>query len=330
MPKVLFMGDIHPAGHALFDSRPEFEKILFEDPTRDDLMRNIGDADAVIVRKIDLRADAIAIAPNLKIASRHGVGCDNIDVALLTERGVPVTVVGDANSTPVAEHAMMLLLSAARRLPRLEAFARSTDPSVRDNFIDGRNYLDTVEVAGKTILIVGFGRIGRKLSRRCAAFDMKVVVADPFVPAEVVQAEGYDHVADFKDALGAADALILALPADPKAPPIIQAPEFAVMKKGLILINVARGTLVDYAAAAEAVKNGTLFNIGVDVWEHMPPDPDHPLLGLPDAVLTPHVAALTEECMIRMARVSVQNIFDFFDGRLDPKMVFNPDVLKNN
>lgn len=327
MPKVLFMGDIHPAGHALFDSRSEFEKVLFVDPTREDLMANIGDADAVIVRKIDLRADAIAKAGRLKIASRHGVGCDNIDVPLLTERGVPVTVVGDANSTPVAEHAMMLLLAAARRLPRIMAFARATDPEIRADFIDGRNYLDIVELAGKTVLIVGFGRIGRKLARRCAAFDMDVVIADPYVPAAAVEAEGWRHVADFHDALGRADAIILALPADPKAPPLLNAPEFAAMKRGTILVNIARGTLIDDEAAAAALREGVLFNLGMDVWKHMPPELDHPLIGIPDTVLTPHVAALTEECMIRMAEVSVQNIFDFFDGRLDPAMVFNRDVL---
>ena len=328
MPKVLFMGDIHPAGHKLFDTRPEFERILFENPTQDDLMAHIGEVEAVIVRKIDLRADAIAKAGKLKIASRHGVGCDNMDVPLLTEKGIPVTVVGDANSTPVAEQAMMLLLAAARRLPKLMAFSRSTDPEVRDDFIDGRNYLDIVELEGKTVLIIGFGRVGRKLARRCAAFDMKVIIADPYVSAADVEASGYSHVSDFKDALGVSDAVILALPADPKAPPLLQAPEFAAMKKGAIFVNIARGTLIDDEAAAAAVKSGHLFNIGVDVWKHMPPELDHPLIGLPDAVLTPHVAALTEECMIRMAEVSVQNIFDFFDGCLDPKMVFNPDVLK--
>lgn len=327
MPKVLFIGDIHPAGHKLFDTRPEFERVLFENPSKDDLLRNIADADAVIVRKVDLPADVIDKATKLKIASRHGVGCENVDVPALTARGIPVTVVGDANSSAVAEHAMMLILAAARRLPKCMALVRTTEPDERNAFLDRRNYLDMMELEGKTLLILGFGRIGRKLAKRCAAFDMDVVIADPFVAAAVVEEAGYRHVSDFTQAIGEADCVVLALPADPKAPPMFQAPEFAAMKEGAIFVNVARGSLVDDADLAAAVKSGHLFNAAIDVWHHMPPELDHPFLELPDMVLTPHCSALTEACLIRMATISVQNVFDFFDGKLDPRLVFNQGVL---
>ena len=330
MPKVLFVGDIHQAGHRLFDSRPDYERVLFKDPVRADLMEQIGEVDAIVLRKLDLTREVLERAGRLKIVSRHGVGCDNMDVPFLTERGIPVATIGTANADSVAEHAMMLLLAAARRLPHCMDLVRSASDADRVGFLESRDGVGTMELKGRTLLIVGFGRIGRCLATLAAAFDMEIVVADPFVEAVAVEGLGYRHVAGFELALSGADAVALSLPADPKAPPLFQATQFAAMKPGSIFVNVSRGSLVNEADLAEAMGRGHLLGAGTDVWQKLPPGSDHPFMALEGMVMTPHCAAHTEACLSRMAEISVQNVFDFFDGRLDPRLVFNREALRGS
>ena len=303
-------------------ARPDMHTEIIASPSEADVRDGMRDAEAVILRKADLRADTINLAGRLRMISRHGVGVDNIDMDAATARRIPVTVVGDASSSSVAEHAMMLMLAAARRLHAAERLARTSDPNIRADFIDRRNHLGMSDLAGKCVLIVGFGRIGRGVAKRCAAFEMSVIVADPFVTTDE-----YRHVADFNDAPADADIVVLCLPAGPHASPLFGTEELARLKYGAILVNVARGSLVDEHALADALRSGRLRNAAVDVWAHMPPALDHPFLQFEDMVLTPHCAPLTDECMARVAAVAVQNVLDYFDGRLDRQSVLNPEVL---
>ncbi|MCG8444341.1 MAG: 3-phosphoglycerate dehydrogenase [Hyphomicrobiales bacterium] len=329
MSTILLVGDIHADGHALLRSRSDCETILLADPRPQDVLDAARTADAIIVRKLDLRADVLEEASRLKVVSRHGVGCDNIDVAWLSARGIPVMVVGDANAQSVAEHAMLLLLAAARRLPAcMNLAAHSADLDERAEFLAQRNAVGTMELADRTLLIVGYGRIGRKVAKLADAFAMRVVVADPFVDAGDVRQAGFDHVADFQEALGAADGVVLSLPATAGGPPLFGQSQFAAMKKGAVLVNVARGTLVDEDALADALQTGHLRGAGTDVWTHLPPGPDHRFFGLPGMVMTPHCAAHADACLSRMAVTSVQNAFDVLDGKPQPGLCFNPEVLK--
>ncbi len=328
MPNILLVGDIHPDGHRLLDRRPEYKRVSFADPRPADLHRVIADADAIILRKLNLGADTLDKAARLKVVSRHGVGCDNIDVDRLTRRGVPVTIVGDANSISVAEHAIMLLLAAARRLPASMALARSDDtPSERQSFLAARDAIGTMELSGRAVMIVGFGRIGRRLAKLADAFDMKIVIADPFVDPELPRSLGYHHLSHFEEALGIVDCIVLCLPAGPNGAPMFGASQFARMKEGSILVNVARGSLVDEDALASVVASGHLLGAGTDVWQSLPPGADHRLLAQPGVVATPHCAAHTNACLSRMATTSVQNVFDFFDGQLKPELCVNPETL---
>ena len=328
MPRVLFVGDIHPDGHRLFDSRPEFERVLFADPKRSDLLETMPEIDAIILRKLTLDSDLLARADRLRMVSRHGVGCDNVDVVALTRRGIPLTTVGDANSASVAEHAMLLLLASARRLPALTSLAASpADEIGRARFLKARDSVGTMELAGRMLLIVGFGRIGRRLARLASAFDMQVVVADPYIDPDDPALRGFRHIAHFDAALGEADAVALCLPATPADAPLFSTSQFAGMKQGAVFVNVSRGSLVDEAALADAVEQGHLRGAGTDVWQHLPPGPDHRFFGLPGMVATPHCAAHTEACLSRMATISVSNVFDFFDGRLNRDLCFNPQVF---
>lgn len=328
MPKVLFLGDIHPDGQRLFDRRAEFERLLFADPKPSELLDAVPEVDAIVLRKLQLGGDVLRRAERLKVVSRHGVGCDNVDVAALTRRGIPVLTVGDANTVSVAEHAMMLILAAARRLPACrELLQTPREGPGREGFLAARDAIGTMELAKKTILIVGFGRIGRRLAKLAGAFDMDVVVADPFVGPEVPEALGYRHVPDFEEALGEADCLVLCLPATPEGKPLFGAPQFARMKQGALFVNVARGSLVDENDLADALERGRLLGAGTDVWQDLPPGANHRFLSLPNMVVTPHCAAHTDACLSRMAVISVQNVFDFFDGKAKRELCFNPEAF---
>ena len=327
MPKVLFLGDIHQDGHRLFEKRAGFERILFEDPKPSDLHDVIADIDAIVLRKLDLKTDVLRRATALKVVSRHGVGCDNVDVEALTSRGIPVMTVGSANAVSVAEHAMMLMLATARRLPACTALVRQSGDDDRRRFLRSRDEVGTMELADRTVLVLGFGRIGRRVARLSHAFDMDVVVADPYVGAPEVEAVGFRHVDHFENALGDADCVVLCVPATATGQPLFKAAEFAAMKPGAIFINIARGSLVDERDLADAVGRGHLLGAGTDVWQRLPPGPENPLVSTADIVTTPHCAAHTRACLSRMATTTIQNVFDFFDGTLKRELCFNPEAV---
>ena len=320
MNRVLVGGVIHEAAEAMLSARPDLEYEVVAAASVEQIRDRIADVDGIILRVTRFGADTIGMAGRLKVVSRFGVGYDNVDVPALTARGIPLTVIGDANSVPVAEHALAMMLATSRRLV-------TGDREVRAGNWAARYELGMGELWGKTVLVVGFGRIGTRVARRCAAFDMEVVVADPFVAASEVEAEGYRYLEDFHDGLGDADFVTLHLPGNPDGSPVIGVAEIKAMKENAYFINVARGSLVDEAALAEALTSGHVAGAGVDVLGEEPPGDDNPLLGLDTVVFSPHNAALTAECIRRMSVVSVQNVFDAFDGRLDPALVVNPEVL---
>jgi D-3-phosphoglycerate dehydrogenase / 2-oxoglutarate reductase len=312
MPHLLVAGKLHPSGLDLLRSAPvTFDYV--EEISEPSYQEFLPKADALVIRTQPLTSASIAKAPGLKIVSRHGVGYDAVDVPALNARGVPLCIVGDVNSSGVAEHAMMLILAATHRLIAADRATRSGDWA-------WRNGLQTREVAGKRLLIVGFGRIGQKLAALAQAFGMEVHAHDPYIP-ESAWPSGASRAPDLAAALARADAVSLHLPRADKA--ILGAAELALMKPTCVVVNTARGGLVDEVALANALRVGRLGGAGIEVFNAEPPGKDHPLFGLDQAVLTPHNAALTVECAERMALASVQNVLDFFAGTLDPALIVN-------
>lgn len=312
MPHLLVAGKLHPSGLDLLRSAPvTFDYV--EEISEPSYQTFLPKADALVIRTQALTATSIAKAPALKIVSRHGVGYDAVDVAALNARGIPLCIVGDVNSSGVAEHAMMLILTATHRLIAADRATRIGDWA-------WRNGLQTREVAGKRLLIVGFGRIGQKLAALAQAFAMDVHAHDPYIP-ESAWPSGATRAPNLAAALAGADAVSLHLPRADKA--ILGAGELALMKPTAVVVNTARGGLVDEVALAEALRAGRLGGAGIEVFNAEPPGKDHPLFGLDAAVLTPHNAALTVECAERMALASVQNVLDFFAGTLDPALIVN-------
>jgi D-3-phosphoglycerate dehydrogenase / 2-oxoglutarate reductase len=314
MPNVLVAGKIHPSGLDLLRSGGMTVDYV-EEVSAASYLPFIDRADAVLIRTQPMSAEAIGRAGRLSIVSRHGVGYDSVDVEALNRRNIPLAVVGDVNSRPVAEHAMLLLLASAKRLLRYDACVRTAG-------WDYRNSLEAAELDGKTLLIIGFGRIGRLVASMAAPFGVTCMAFDPFQSAVTISAAGVEPVEDLATALGQADFLTIHAPKIGSRP-LIGAAELALMKPRSIVINTSRGGIIDEEALAAALRDGTIAGAGLDVFDVEPPSPDDPLLGEDRIVLTPHSASLTQECAARMSVASARNILDFFAGRLDEKLVVN-------
>ena len=322
MPRILIARAVDAAAFALLDARGDVEYEVLETPSVAELEARIPELDAVLLGLTPVGESTAAKAKRLKVVSRFGVGYDTIDVAALTRHGIALTTVGDANAVTVAEHALMLMLAATRELAVHDAAVRGGNYGLRGQ----RKRADLWQ---KTVLVVGFGRIGTRVARLCDAFGMTAIVADPYVAPEAVAAAGFRHLKDFRDGLGEADFVTLHMPASADGTPVLGPAEFAAMKPGAFLVNTARGSLVDEDALHEALIGGRLRGAGLDVTRQEPPAPDCPLLGLENVVLTPHIGSLTEEGVRRMAMESVRNCLDGIDGKLRPEYVVNPEYLVN-
>ena len=320
MKTVLLTEAIHPSGRAILTARGDVEVIETGGISPDLILDKIGQAHAVFVRLAKLDEPVLAAAENLEIVSRHGVGCDAVAVEYLTSRGIPVAIATNANSRSVMEHTMMLFLATARRLREHDSAIRTGDFAVRMRAIGGDLY-------GKQALIIGFGRIGKRVAAMCRAFGMDVTVADIALDREHAAELGCNAVEDFRPELSTADFVSLHVPLDHSTHHLLAASEFAAMKQGAIVINCARGAVLDEDALAAALQSGHLGAAGIDVFEIEPAPADHPLFGRDDVIVTPHSAGTSEDALKRTAELAAQNILDCFDGKLKRENVFNPQVL---
>ncbi|MFO1056189.1 MAG: hydroxyacid dehydrogenase [Dongiaceae bacterium] len=320
MGRVLVLGHINEAGMALLRARPDVTLDLLPGASDAELIARLGEVDGILVRTNRLSAAVLDAAPRLRVVSRHGVGYDNVDLAALDRRRIPLTVVGDVNAVPVAELAFFLMLAVAKQGLAHDRATRSGNWGLRERF-------SSVELAGKRLLVVGFGRIGRQVAARAAAFGMQVEACDPYVAAATMAAAGVRKAASLRAGLTEADFVTLHTPLTDETRNILDAAALAAMKPGARLICTARGGLIDEAALVDALRSGRLAGAGLDVFAAEPPAADDPLLALDSVVLSPHIGALTQECGVRMAEVSARNVLAGLDGTLDPALVVNPHVL---
>ncbi|MEN9384311.1 MAG: hypothetical protein RL323_1454 [Pseudomonadota bacterium] len=319
MPHIVVAGKIHPSGMALLQNVPGITYDYVEEVSEASYAPFMGKADALVIRTQPCSAATIASAPHLKIVSRHGVGYDAVDLPSVNARGIALAICGDANSISVAEHSMMLVLAATKQTVKADA-------SVRHGEWGWRNTLSAREVSGKNLLIIGYGRIGRHLARMASGFNMTIRAFDPYLEKAGWPAGEVAPVSALEKGLRWADAVSVNVPHSGKA--LIGAAEIALMRPNAVLVNTARGGVIDEAALADALKNGVIAGAGVDVFETEPPTEGNALFGLYNAILTPHIAGLTAECGERMAISSVQNVLDFFNGCIDHNLVVNRNALK--
>jgi D-3-phosphoglycerate dehydrogenase len=317
--KVLVVSPIHEEGMRLLRARKDVETIVAPSADRDVVLPLVRDVDALAIRVSKVDAGMIAAAPRLKIISRHGVGVDNIDIAAATAAGVPVTTVGTANAPSVVEHTLAMMLSLAKRLPDF-------DRAVRTGDYWRKMKLEAIDVAGRTVLIVGLGRIGSRLAVVLNALGMRCLGIDPAFSADQIRTMGCEPITRLADGLPQADFVTLHCPLEPATRGLIGPAELVLMKPTAYVVNCARGGIVDEAALLDALQRGTIMGAGLDVQAEEPPKPNDPLLACDRLILTPHSAATTAEGVVRMAIAVAQNILDCFDGRLDRSNVFNPEI----
>lgn len=316
--RVLVVQPLHPSAIAMLEARPDIRYTVVTDLSEQNLIDHVADVAAMTLRDGPMPASVVAAAPHLKVISRHGVGYDNVPLELCTARGIPVTLTVAANAVSVAEHTLMLMLAAARSIIEL-------DTAVRDGDFAVRSRLRGVELRGRTLVLVGYGRVGREVAVRAAAFGMQVCVVDPYLAASPPDA--VELIGDLAQALPRADVVSLHVPLTAETRGLIGAAELAAMPDGAILVNASRGGVVDERALLDSVRSGHLRGAGLDTFASEPLPADSPLLAERRIVLSPHAAALTEESMVAMGRATIENVFAALDGTLDPSVVVNPSVL---
>ena len=312
--KILVIQNIHQEGIKLLEDNSSYEFEIF-DEINEDLRHKIVDCDAISIRTAKLPNEIISSAKKLQVISRHGVGYDNIDLKSTKEIGATLTITATANAVAVAEHVMFMLLNISKRKDMY-------DQSVKLGKFNDRNKLPkTIELWGKNILIAGFGRIGQALIKRCLGFEMNVFVYDPYINDEKIKSLGGKKVNDLKEAVKDMDAISLHMPLNDETKNIVNYDLLRSMKTNCIVINAARGGIINEVDLDKALKENLIFGAGLDVFETEPPKSDNPLLKNDKVFLSPHTAAFTEECMIRMGKETIQNIIDFFEKKLDKSKI---------
>ncbi|HEU4333824.1 MAG TPA: hydroxyacid dehydrogenase [Candidatus Eisenbacteria bacterium] len=304
--KILVSDQLPKTSVDLLRAAPGVEVVEKVGLTEEQLLPLVADADAWVVRsatKVTRRL--IEAAPRLRWVGRAGAGLDTIDVAAAKERGIEVMNVPGANSIAVAELVFGLLLSLFRRLPEADASLR------RGEWLKSK--LMGRELRGKTIGIVGMGKIGRAVAQRAAAFEMRCLGHDPIVPADAIRAAGAEPVS-LEELLAASDVVSLHVPVTAETKKMIDAARIASMKRGAVLVNAARGDLVDEGALMEALQSGHLAGAALDVFSAEPPG-TIPLLALPNVVASPHIGASTREaqeaCGDEIARMLLERMAAF-------------------
>ncbi len=290
-------------------------------PPREEVLRRVKDKEGLICLLTEkINEELLSVAPKLRIAANVAVGFDNIDVAACTKRGVAVTNTPGVLDETTADFAWTLLMAVARRLSEGEALARSGKWKNWD-----LDQLVGTDVWGKTLGIVGFGRIGRAVARRASGFQMKVIYTDAQrAPAEVERALKAEFW-EMNALLAESDFISLHVPLLPETRRLFDAPKFKRMKPTAFLINTSRGPVVDEAALVAALEGGQIAGAGLDVYENEPFI--HPGLKRANVVLAPHIASASLETRTKMACIAANNVVALFAGQKPPN-ILNPEVLK--
>lgn len=310
-PVVLVAEKLAPSAMEVLGA--EFDIRSVDGADRSALLPALREADAVLIRSATtIDAEALAAAPSLKVVARAGIGLDNVDVPAATARGVLVVNAPQSNIVTAAEHAVALLLAVARKIPA--AHASLTAGEWR------RSQFNGIEIADKTVGVVGLGRIGQLFAARIAAFGTTVIAYDPYLQPARAAALGVQLV-DLPTLLRQADIISIHLPRTPETLGLIGAPELALVKPGVLIVNAARGGLIDERALAEALVDGRVAGAGLDVYVNEPLEPDNPLRSAPNVVLTPHLGASTAEAQDKAGTAVARSV------RLALRGDFVPDAV---
>jgi D-3-phosphoglycerate dehydrogenase / 2-oxoglutarate reductase len=322
--KLLITESMSQRGRILFGERDDIETVVFPN------MISAADFEKLLTQQAPVHGVALGgtrfgepeleAAKDMQVVARIGVGYDSVDVAALSRHKIPLMVAGTANSPSVAEQAMFMMLTLAKRGVELHALVKAGQLSTRLGLLP-------FDLFGKTVLIVGFGRIGTRTAKRCLAMEMNVLVYDPYKPAAEITAAGCEPVSDLNATLPRADFVTLHCPKTTETTGLFDAARLGRMKSTAYLVNTARGGIVVEAALYDALVSGKLAGAGLDVFEQEPPPPGHALFDLPNVVIAPHVAGVTREALDRMGEQTARNMLSALDGDPIRQNVINQDVL---
>jgi len=322
--KLLITESMSQQGWNLFRERDDIEAIEFPNMISatdfDAMLRQHAPVHGVALGATAFGENELDASQDMKVVARIGVGFDAIDVPALSKRHVPLMVAGTANSPSVAEQAIFMMMTLAKRGTELHAL-------VKDGKWSTRLGLLPFDLYGKTLLIVGFGRIGPRTAKRCLAMEMNVLVYDPYKSAAEIKAAGCDPVTNLDAALPRADFVSLHCPKTPETVGLINAARLKLMKPTAYLVNTARGGIVVESALYDALVSGRLAGAGLDVFEQEPPPVGHSLFELPNVIIAAHVAGVTREALDRMGEQTARNILSALDGEHIRQNVINQDAL---
>lgn len=320
--KVLLPDNMGKAGVDLLRARGDIEVQMFPGSIgQAELLPLLSDTAGIALGGTPYKQIELDASPAIQVVARIGVGYDAVEVPALSARGVPLMVAGTSNSTSVAEHAFHLMMALAKRVTAM-------DTVVHNGSWGGRFQTELpMELSGKTVLIVGFGRIGTRSARRCLGFDMQVLIYDPYVPAEKITAAGCERVTDLDAALPRADFVSIHCPKNAETVGMFNAAQFARMKRGAFIVNTARGGIIDEPALHAALTSGHIAGAGLDVFEVEPTPVNNTLLKLDKVITSPHMAGVTTESVAGMAKVTAENILSVLDGKPNRDNVINKEVL---
>jgi len=308
--RILVTDPLGEAGLEVLRGHPGVEVEVAPGLPREELAIRLAGADAVIIRSgTRLDAGLLERAGRLRVVGRAGAGVDNVDLDAATRRGIVVMNTPGGNAVTTAEHALALLLAAARRIPEADA-------SLRAGRWERKRFLG-VELEGKTLGVIGLGNVGSAVARKARGLGMRVIAHDPYLSPERAAELGVTAVG-LDELLARADAVTVHVPLSERTRGLIGRNEIARMRPGAILVNCSRGGIVDEAAAAEALAGGHLGAVALDVFEREPPPQDHPLLAAGRTVLTPHLGASTAEAQEKVAVAIARQVLDFLTTVLKP------------
>lgn len=319
--KIMAPAIMARAGWDVLKQRDDVEAVPYDPfmPTAQ-FHEQLREIEGIALALTPFRAAEIAVAPRLRVVARIGVGFDSVEVPALTAHRIPLMTAGTANSPSVAEQAFSLMFALAKRNAQNDACVRTGT---------WRDQLTTlpVDFVNKTMLIVGFGRIGSRTAKRAVAFEMRVLVYDPYVRAEDIKAAGCVPVSDLDAAVAEADFITIHCPKNAETTNLFDAARLARVKRSAFIVNTARGGIINEAALHAALKEQKIAGAGIDVFEKEPAALDHPLLQLPNVIVAPHMAGVTTESMDRMAIMTARNILSVLDGQPMKENAVNKEVF---
>jgi len=325
MPKKKFKVVITDAEYPSFDiekkvlSKLNVELIKFHCKTEEELIRNCKDADALLNQYAKITANVIENLKHVKIIARYGIGVDNVNLNTATKKGIFVTnVVYDI--CDVADHTIALMLALTRKL-------FFVDKSIKKIEWDWKNFHPITQIKGKTVGIIGLGRVGRQVAKRIKGFDVNLLACDPYIQADVFKTYNAKRV-DYNTLLTQSDIVTVHVPLNDETRYMISTDQLKKMKKKAILINAARGGIVDEKALFNALKKKDIAGAGLDVLEQEPIQKDNPFIRFDNVFITPHMGWYSEDTVDEVQRIAAEQVLQCLQGKVPTNLV-NKDVIKN-